>query len=114
MNAADKAVEELIKMGYDAKKENNLVYMETSDPSFTCEDFTRLLAELDYHNSYEMRLSGEAAEVHRKNVTMEFCHSICKNRTKEKEKDFKKNVGKEKVIEKKPDDIFEQIRMSFL
>lgn len=112
MNAADKAVEELIKMGYDAKKENGLVYMETCDPSFTCEDFAKLLAELGYHNSYEVRLSGEAAEKHSKNVSVEFYHSNCKARTKEKE--FKKDVGKEKVIEKEPDDIFEQIRMSFL
>ena len=112
MNAADKAVEELVKMGYCAKKENGLVYMESCDPSFTCEDFAKLLSELGYHNSYEIRLSGEAAEKHMKNVNVEFYHSNCKNRTKEKE--FKNNVEKEKVVEKEPEDIFEQIRMSFL
>lgn len=103
-------------MGYCAKKENGLVYMESCDPSFTCEDFAKLLSELGYHNSYEIRLSGEAAEKHMKNVNVEFCHSIChsncKNRTKEKE--YKNNIGKEKVVEVEPDGIFEQIQMSFL
>lgn len=114
MNAADKTVEELVKMGYRAKKENDLVCVETCDPSFTCEDFAKLLAELGYHNSYEIRLSGEAAERHLKNVNVEFYHSNCISKNRTKEKEFKKNVEKEKVVEVEPDGIFEQMQMSFL